>query len=93
MKFLHVADLHIGKLLNQKSLISDQRHMLNEIISMMEDNDIKILLIAGDIYDKQRLAHRRRIYARLQAQSIRIHGDRGSSFGKRFYSFAFFRKV
>ena len=53
MKFLHVADLHIGKLLNQKSLISDQRHMLNEIISMMEDNDIKTLLIAGDIYDKQ----------------------------------------
>lgn len=53
MKFLHVGDLHIGKQLNQKSLITDQKHMLNEIIEMMEDNDINILLIAGDIYDKQ----------------------------------------
>ena len=53
MKFLHVGDLHIGKQLNQKSLITDQKHMLNEIIEMMEKNDINILLIAGDIYDKQ----------------------------------------
>ena len=53
MKFLHVGDLHIGKQLNQKSLITDQKHMLNEIIEMMEDNDINTLLIAGDIYDKQ----------------------------------------
>ena len=53
MKFLHVGDLHIGKQLNQKSLIADQEHMLNEIIEMMEENDINTLLIAGDIYDKQ----------------------------------------
>ena len=25
MKFLHIADLHIGKCLNQKSLLEDQK--------------------------------------------------------------------
>ncbi len=53
MKFLHIADLHIGKSLNQKSLIEDQKYILDQIIKQMEDNDVKVLLLAGDIYDKQ----------------------------------------
>ena len=53
MKFLHIADLHIGKSLNQKSLLDDQKVVLNQIIKQMEDNDISTLLLVGDIYDKQ----------------------------------------
>ena len=53
MKFLHIADLHIGKSLNQKSLIEDQKVILDQIIKQMEDNNINVLLLAGDIYDKQ----------------------------------------
>ncbi len=53
MKFLHIADLHIGKSLNQKSLIEDQKFILDQIIKQMEDNNIEVLLLAGDIYDKQ----------------------------------------
>ena len=53
MKFLHIADLHIGKSLNQKSLIEDQKYILDQIIKQMENNDVKVLLLAGDIYDKQ----------------------------------------
>lgn len=53
MKFLHIADLHIGKNLNQKSLIEDQKVILDQIIKQMEDNNINVLLLAGDIYDKQ----------------------------------------
>ena len=52
MKFLHIADLHIGKSLNQKSLIEDQKFILDQIIKQMEDNNIEVLLLAGDIYDK-----------------------------------------
>ena len=53
MKFLHIADLHIGKYLNQKSLIEDQKYILDQIIKHMEDNDIDTIMLAGDIYDKQ----------------------------------------
>lgn len=53
MKFLHIADLHIGKSLNQKSLIEDQKVILDQIIKHMENNEIEVLLLAGDIYDKQ----------------------------------------
>lgn len=53
MKFLHIADLHIGKTLNQKSLLEDQKIILDQIIKQMEDNNIEVLLLAGDIYDKQ----------------------------------------
>ena len=53
MKFLHIGDLHIGKYLNQKSLISDQEYILKQIIKIMEDNFIDTIMLAGDIYDKQ----------------------------------------
>lgn len=53
MKFLHIADLHIGKYLNQKSLIEDQEYILNQIVALMEQNNVDTLMLAGDIYDKQ----------------------------------------
>ena len=53
MKFLHIADLHIGKTLNQKTLIEDQKYILDQIINQMIENDIQNLILAGDIYDKQ----------------------------------------
>lgn len=53
MKFLHIADLHIGKYLNQKPLLEDQKHILDQIIKHMEDNNIDTIMLAGDIYDKQ----------------------------------------
>jgi exonuclease SbcD len=53
MKFLHIADLHIGKCLNQKSLLEDQKIILDQIVKYMEDYNIEVLMLAGDIYDKQ----------------------------------------
>lgn len=53
MKFLHIADLHIGKTLNQKTLIEDQKYILDQIINQMIEHDIQNLILAGDIYDKQ----------------------------------------
>ena len=52
MIFLHVSDLHIGKRLNGKPLMEDQRHILDEILSMAARPEIDAVLIAGDLYDK-----------------------------------------
>ncbi|MDO5022718.1 MAG: exonuclease SbcCD subunit D [Eubacteriales bacterium] len=51
MKFLHVADLHIGrKIEGVHSLIEDQRHILKQVLSFAKNVDA--VLIAGDVYDK-----------------------------------------
>lgn len=53
MKFLHIADLHIGKYLNQISLIDDQKYILNQIIEIMKENNVTNLIISGDVYNRQ----------------------------------------
>lgn len=52
MKFLHIADLHIGKRYNELSLIDDQRHILGEIYNLAVSCGADGVIIAGDIYDK-----------------------------------------
>lgn len=50
MRFIHLADLHIGKTLNGYSMIEDQEYALNQIVELLKRENIKILLISGDIY-------------------------------------------
>lgn len=52
MKFIHLADLHLGKNVNDFSMIEDQKYILNEIISIIKAENIDGVLIAGDIYDR-----------------------------------------
>ncbi len=52
MKFLHTADWHIGRILNNVSLLEDQRHALDQILTYIEDKSVDVLIIAGDIYDR-----------------------------------------
>lgn len=52
MKFLHLGDLHIGRLLGDFDLIEDQKYILEQIIDAAEKNEADALLIAGDVYDK-----------------------------------------
>lgn len=52
MKFLHTADLHIGKKLHECSLLEDQRHILKQIYEIACENRVDAVLIAGDIYDR-----------------------------------------
>ncbi len=52
MKFIHISDLHIGKRLNEYSLIEDQQYILNEVINIIKIHEVDAVLIAGDIYDK-----------------------------------------
>lgn len=51
MRILHLADLHLGKRICGYSLIDDQRFFLNETLRFIEENNLKCLIIAGDIYD------------------------------------------
>ena len=52
MRFLHIADLHIGKQLNDVSFLEDQRYILEQIIQMAERERVDAVLIAGDVYQK-----------------------------------------
>ena len=52
MKFLHISDLHIGKRLNEFSMLEDQKHILNKILETAVKEQADGVLIAGDIYDK-----------------------------------------
>lgn len=52
MKFAHISDLHLGKTLHSFSLIDDQEYILNQIVEKLVENKVDVLLVAGDIYDK-----------------------------------------
>lgn len=51
MKFIHIADLHIGKKLKEMNLEEDQRFILRQIVAIARDENADAVLIAGDVYD------------------------------------------
>ena len=53
MKFMHLADLHLGKRVNEFSMLEDQKYILEQVLLMIDEEQVDGLLIAGDIYDKQ----------------------------------------
>lgn len=52
MKFLHLADLHIGKIVNGFSMLEEQRHAFEQIIDYIDSEQPDAVLIAGDVYDR-----------------------------------------
>lgn len=52
MKFLHLSDLHIGKRVNEFSMLEDQEYILTKIINIIDDEKPDAVVIAGDVYDK-----------------------------------------
>ena len=52
MKLLHLSDLHLGRRWNEYSLLDDQRHMLRQILSLIDAEQPRAVLIAGDVFDK-----------------------------------------
>ena len=52
MRILHIGDLHIGKLVHGIHMTKDQEHVLVQIIDIIDKENIDVLLIAGDIYDR-----------------------------------------
>ena len=52
MKIFHIADLHIGKIVNGFPMLEEQKSVLNSILDEAEKKKIDGIIIAGDIYDK-----------------------------------------
>ena len=52
MRFIHLSDLHLGKRVNDFSMIDDQRYILERILEIIDEEKPQAVLIAGDVYDK-----------------------------------------
>ena len=52
MRLLHTADLHIGKIVNDFSMLEDQRFILEQIKNLAMERKVDGILLAGDIYDR-----------------------------------------
>lgn len=52
MRILHTADWHIGKIVNEFSMLEDQKHYLNQLVDKVKELDVDVLIMAGDLYDR-----------------------------------------
>ena len=52
MKLLHLSDLHLGKRVNEYSMLEDQAYILEQILTIVDTEQPDGVLLAGDIYDK-----------------------------------------
>lgn len=52
MKLIHLSDLHLGKRVNEYSMLEDQEYILKKIINIVDDEMPDGVIIAGDVYDK-----------------------------------------
>ena len=52
MKILHTSDLHIGKRVNEYSMLDEQKFILEQIVTIAEAEQPNAIILAGDIYDK-----------------------------------------
>ena len=52
MRFIHLSDLHIGKRVNEYSMLEDQEYILKQIINIIGEQKPDGVIIAGDVYDK-----------------------------------------
>ena len=52
MKLIHLSDLHLGKRVNEFSMLEDQKYILTRCINIMDEERPDAVILAGDIYDK-----------------------------------------
>lgn len=52
MKFIHLSDLHLGKRVNEFSMLEDQEFILIKILNIIDEQQPDGVIIAGDVYDK-----------------------------------------
>lgn len=52
MKLFHLSDLHIGKRVNEFSMIEDQKYILSQILRAVDEERPDGILISGDVYDR-----------------------------------------
>ena len=52
MKLIHLSDLHLGKRVNEFSMLEDQEYILERILGIVREEKPDGVIIAGDVYDK-----------------------------------------
>lgn len=52
MKIIHTGDWHIGKIVNEFSMIPDQGFILREFLKVIKEENPDAIVIAGDLYDR-----------------------------------------
>ena len=52
MKILHLADLHLGKTVVGLPMLDSQKYVLAQAINLCEKENIKNIIISGDVYDR-----------------------------------------
>ena len=53
MKFCHLADLHLGKVVHGFSMLADQRYVLEQVLQAAHQQRPAAVLLAGDLYDRR----------------------------------------
>ena len=51
MKIVHLSDLHLGKRVNEFSMLEDQAYILIRILNVLDDVKPQAVIVAGDVYD------------------------------------------
>ena len=52
MKFIHLADLHLGKSVLEAPMLEDQRLFLDGVLETAVEEKADVILLAGDLYDR-----------------------------------------
>lgn len=52
MKLLHMSDLHLGRRFYNLSFLPIQQALLQEVLQIIDEQQVTVLLLCGDIYDK-----------------------------------------
>lgn len=51
MRILHTSDWHLGKHLENYSRLAEQEKFIDDLVEIVEENEVDMILIAGDVYD------------------------------------------
>lgn len=52
MRILHTADWHLGKIVNEFSMLDLQEEYLDNLIEIVQEHEVDALIMAGDLYDR-----------------------------------------
>ena len=52
MKFIHSGDWHIGKIVNEYSMLENQKKFFDDLVEIIKREEVDALVIAGDVYDR-----------------------------------------
>ena len=65
MRFLHTGDWHLGARLGNQDRLPDQLGRLEEVCRYLDEREVDVLLVAGDVFDEHRSEALARVVRRL----------------------------